>query len=72
MRSPVASDPVVAERPVIVDGAPVGRVWLERDTAHGLDEMVIERMELTVTSTVGGQVAPSASHRRRTGGAPDQ
>ena len=59
MRSPVASDPVVAERPVIVDGAPVGRVWLERDTAHGLDEMVIERMELTVAARWAARVAPA-------------
>ena len=59
MRSPVASDPVVAERPVIVDGAPVGRVWLERDTAHGLDEMVIERMELTVAARWAARSLPA-------------
>jgi len=50
IRSPAVMAPVVAEQKVLVEGAPVGRVWLERDQSHAFDEMVIERMALTVAA----------------------
>jgi PucR C-terminal helix-turn-helix domain/GGDEF-like domain len=50
VRSPAVTASVVAERTLRVEGTPVGRVWLERDESHTFDEMVVERMELTVAA----------------------
>ena len=53
-----AKGPVMAERQVMVQGAAVGNVWLERDVAHPYDEMVVERMALTMAARWAARPLP--------------
>ncbi|MGN6521959.1 MAG: helix-turn-helix domain-containing protein [Actinomycetes bacterium] len=48
--SPRLGAPVSLEAPVLVDGARVGTVWLERGEPSALDEIVLERMAVTAAA----------------------
>jgi hypothetical protein len=48
--SPPLLQPVGVEIPVVIDDATVGFVWLERETAEPLDEILVERMAVTAAA----------------------